>query len=322
MIFEYSKEVEGGTYDTHGLDCGISLRQHKQQCREIDGALRVQREWTKLVSNVEGYQGGLADDFCFISVTVPECLPDRLEIMSYANEYAFLYDDAMEKLNLKNDKDDHANDFLSTFGNGALNPNSVATARPEKQLQAKLLFDMMKIDRQRAITSMTAWARFVQLAADTRKAPPKTLEEYMPSRAIDAGELFWFGTITFGMAITIPDHEYELCMELARPLYIALGLVNDLHSWEKERDAAAEEGQDYVFNAIWVIMNERGIGVDDAKDICCEETMKVMSTYWNTVKAARNNESLSDDLRRYLEALLLSYSGNLVWSIYCPRYRI
>ena len=62
------------------------------------------------------------------------------------------------------------------------------------------------------------------------------------------------------MAITIPDHEYELCMELARPLYIALGLVNDLYSWEKERDAAAEEGQDSVFNAIWVIMNERGIG--------------------------------------------------------------
>lgn len=124
------------------------------------------------------------------------------------------------------------------------------------------------------------------------------------------------------MAITIPDHEYELCMELARPLYIALGLVNDLYSWEKERDAAAEEGQDYVFNAIWVIMNERGIGVDDAKDVCREETMKVMSTYWNNVKAARNNESLSDDLRRYLEALLLSYSGNLVWSIYCPRYRI
>lgn len=124
------------------------------------------------------------------------------------------------------------------------------------------------------------------------------------------------------MAITIPDHEYELCVELARPLYIALGLVNDLYSWEKERDTAAEEGQDYVFNAIWVIMNERRIGVDDAKEVCREETMKVMSTYWNTVKAARNNESLSDDLRRYLEALLLSYSGNLVWSIYCPRYRI
>jgi hypothetical protein len=41
---------------------------------------------------VKDYQGGLGDPFSFIRVTIPECLPERLEIISYANEYAFLYD--------------------------------------------------------------------------------------------------------------------------------------------------------------------------------------------------------------------------------------
>lgn len=87
---------------------------------------------------------------------------------------------------------------------------------------------------------------------------------------------FWYG-LTFGMALTIPDCEYDLCMELARPGYIALGLVNDLYSWEKEREAAQRAGQDYVFNAIWVAMRERSAGEAEAWDICCKEVLNVIA---------------------------------------------
>ncbi len=123
------------------------------------------------------------------------------------------------------------------------------------------------------------------------------------------------------MALTIPDEEYDLCMKLARPAYIALALANDLYSWEKERKEAADAGLDYVFNAVWVIMKERSASEGDAKAICQEEAMSQISRYHRTVEESRSNHSLSRDLRTYLEALLLSYSGNLVWSIYCPRYR-
>ena len=44
------------------------------------------------------------------------------------------------------------------------------------------------------------------------------------------------------MALTIPDDEYDLCVTLARPCYIALGLVNDLYSWDKERVEASRAG--------------------------------------------------------------------------------
>ena len=123
------------------------------------------------------------------------------------------------------------------------------------------------------------------------------------------------------MALTIPDAEYSLCMRLARPAYIALALVNDLYSWEKERKEANDAGLDYVFNAIWVIMKERSVSGEDAKAICREEAINQISGYYRTVEESRNNNSLSKDLRTYLEALLLSYSGNLAWSIYCPRYK-
>ncbi|KAI0425631.1 fusicoccadiene synthase [Xylaria sp. FL1042] len=321
MEFKYSQEIDPSLYETHGLDEGIPLRLHKDQHLEFKGALRAQRDWTKHVRNVDGYKGGLGDPFTFICVTVPECLPDRLELISYANEFAFLYDDKMESFDLKKDFKKETTKMLDAFGDGALDRRVNAKSGPEKRLQAQMLSEMMALDSTRAVTSMKAWARFVQLASRTRSSPFETLEEYVPSRVIDAGELIWFGTLTFGMALTIPDDEYEMCMEMARSGYAALGLTNDLLSWEKERHDAMAAGLDYVFNAIWVIMKERSTSEAEAKKVCRSEIKKHVSIFKQTVNETRNNPCLSQDLRTYLEAVLYSISGNLVWSIYCPRYR-
>ena len=92
MEFRYSEIIDPSTYETEGLCKGILLRKHKDQFREDVGAIKAQEDWTRLVSRVEHYKGGLGARFDFVSVTVPECLPERLEILAYANEFAFLYD--------------------------------------------------------------------------------------------------------------------------------------------------------------------------------------------------------------------------------------
>ena len=88
----YSKQVDPGTYETDGLSYDIPLRENIHSAMEVKGALRAQEDWSKLVSPVKKYHGGISDRYSFMSVTVPECLPDRLEILSYANEFAFLFD--------------------------------------------------------------------------------------------------------------------------------------------------------------------------------------------------------------------------------------
>ncbi|KAI0812131.1 isoprenoid synthase domain-containing protein [Xylaria sp. FL0064] len=320
MEYIYSEEVDPKLYETNGLINQLKLRMHKDSLSEIKGALRAQKDWSKHVHLVKNYHGGLGDRFSFIRVTVPECLPDRLELISYANEYAFLYDDDMEELDLQ-DPSTNAHGILETFSHDALSSEVGPRVRPEKWIQAQILSEMLAIDPQRAVIAMKSWASFVQLAAETRQSNFKTLETYIPARVIDAGELIWSGTLTFGMGITIPTHEKDLCMELAKPGYAALGLANDLFSWEKERIAAEKLGQNYVFNAIWVTMQERGVDEAEAKRVCSDEIRKYMADYEQVVQNAKNNESISKDLRKYLEAVLLSCIGNIVWSIYCPRYR-
>lgn len=82
-------------------------------------------------------------------------------------------------------------EILDVFNNKSVLQHGVEhEMRPEKRLQGQLLKKMMSIDPVRAITSMKAWAKFVQLASRTRINHFETLAEYIPSRIIDAGELY------------------------------------------------------------------------------------------------------------------------------------
>ena len=92
MQFRYSELVDPTTYDAESLCDGVPLRIHKDPDKEILGAIRAQKDWARLVGPVGLYYGILGTPYSFMRVTVPECLPERLEIVSYVNEFAFLYD--------------------------------------------------------------------------------------------------------------------------------------------------------------------------------------------------------------------------------------
>jgi hypothetical protein len=121
------------------------------------------------------------------------------------------------------------------------------------------------------------------------------------------------------MALTIPVSEFSTCMHLARPAYEGISLVNDLYSWQKERDDAEIAGQECVFNAIWVIMRENHCEEDEAFRICKYKIKQCVEEVESNMNRAQDLR-LSRDTWTYLEAVGLSHTGNLVWSIYCPRY--
>ena len=80
--------------------------------------------------------------------------------------------------------------MLDAFSNGSLDGEVDSESTGEKQIQSQILKKMMAIDPERAITSMKAWATFIQLAAGRpRSVPFATLDEYLPYRIIDAGEM-------------------------------------------------------------------------------------------------------------------------------------
>lgn len=131
---------------------------------------------------------------------------------------------------------------------------------------------------------------------------------------------FWHGLVTFGCALTIPEEEAVETRELLTSALIAASLGNDLFSYEKEYEDTMKAGLPDVVNAVWVIMGERGCTTEEAKEICKERIRVENSKYVKVVEHTRKRTDLSEDVKRYIEVMQYSLSGNLVWSIQCPRY--
>ncbi|PQE20308.1 fusicoccadiene synthase protein [Rutstroemia sp. NJR-2017a BBW] len=220
------------------------------------------------------------------------------------------------------ENDDMMEAFNEASVTGAINPNDTKTKRVgKKKIQAELLKEMVAIDPKCALVTMKAWAKFVEVGSSRQHYTVfTTLDDYLPYRIMDVGEMFWYGVVTFGMGITIPEEEMEICRKLMRPAWIAVGLQNDLYSWPKERDAAARNGHTHVVNAIWVLMREHKLSVKDAEVLCRRMIKERVAEYVQIVRNNKENSNISIDLRKYIEAMQYSISGNVAWSLACPRY--
>ncbi|KND93463.1 Ophiobolin F synthase [Tolypocladium ophioglossoides CBS 100239] len=313
MEYKYSTIIDSSTYDTQGLCRGIDLRRHVAADLEDVGAFRVQEDWRRLVGPLEKpYKGGLGPEFSFITVAVPECLPDRLEITSYALEFGFIHDDVIDK-DIHDASLDEMKQALDQGGQtGGIEEKG---ASGKAKIAAQILREMMAIDPERAMIVAKSWAAGVQHSIRRQDDTDfNTLEGYIPYRCLDVGYMLWHGLVTFGCAITIPEEEADETRELLTPALITASLTNDLFSFEKER------GDTNVQNAILVIMRAHGCSEEEARDICKERICVENAKYVRVVKDTRTRSDLSDDVKRYVEVMQYTLSGNLAWSTQCPRY--
>ena len=154
MNHKYSTLLDSSTYDTEGLCKGIDLRRHVAADLEEIGAFRVQEDWRRLIGPLEKpYKAGLGPEFSFITVAVPDCLPDRLEIASYALEFGFIHDGMCQ---------------LSVSLRNILN---------EADLVQTLL---IKISTKHLWTRWSKpWNRAVRLARSKRRAPPERVKSLL-----------------------------------------------------------------------------------------------------------------------------------------------
>jgi hypothetical protein len=129
-----------------------------------------------------------------------------------------------------------------------------------------------------------------------------------------------FGLITFGMGLTIPESDMEKCTKDTQSACAAIALANDLFSWEKERDAAKRDNMPHIVNAVWVIMGQYAVSEEEARKICHSKVVELVEEYKETVERYKNDQSICLDLKKYVESLLYNISGNLIWSLTCPRY--
>lgn len=98
MEYKHSYVIDPSSYDNQGLCNGIPLRVHRNADIEEYATIRLHNDWKEHVGQLPltSYGGNLGPKYNFTAVTLPECRPDRLEIVSYIMEFAFLHDDLVD----------------------------------------------------------------------------------------------------------------------------------------------------------------------------------------------------------------------------------
>ena len=76
------------------------------------------------------------------------------------------------------------------FLDGAKNGSIDSKGSGKRRVLSQMLGEMMAIDRERALTTMKVWAKFVENADGRRHTQHfATLEEYIPYRSLDVGQM-------------------------------------------------------------------------------------------------------------------------------------
>jgi len=210
---------------------------------------------------------------------------------------------------------------LDLFRLGATTGSIPAQTTGKNKILAQMFNEMVAIDKPRAMITAKYWAEFLQLTSSRdRRVKFDSLDEYIPYRVWDVGQMLMFGFVTFGMSLTIPESDVPVAISATSTAFGAIALTNDLFSWERERDAAKRDGMPHVVNAVWVIMGQHSVSESEAKKICHNKIVELVEEFKATVEQFRRDDSVCEDLRTFVEVIQFNVSGNLAWSLSCSRY--
>ncbi|KAK3360921.1 geranylgeranyl pyrophosphate synthase [Lasiosphaeria ovina] len=324
MELAFSSVVDPSLYNPHGLCDGGEVRLHNSHELGDLGSILAQKDWSENVEPCQYYAGTMSARFNVVSVGFPGCLPDRLEIVSYAAEIGFLVDDLAEYGD-ESKRTEVLGNMIDTFRLEGQRASRSSRASGKKRLLAKLSHRMLSIDRERAKKALNMWAGYLEGGGGGgTNVQFDTFEDFVEFRVADVGRHFTTGLMYFGMGITIPEHEEAAQQQLSHPAWAAISLTNDIFSREKEQRFLAQSSNKKMntANAVDVLARLRSVGVDEAKEICRQEIIKYWNELQGNIEKAREAGCYSSDLLRFLESMKYLHTGGLVWSTSCPRYNV
>ncbi|KFY89752.1 hypothetical protein V500_05515 [Pseudogymnoascus sp. VKM F-4518 (FW-2643)] len=305
MEYHYSHLVDPSSYDNEGLCDGIPLRVHRNSDLEEMGTIRLRNDWNFFVGPLPITSGGsMGPIYNFTSVTMPECRPDRLELVSYMVELGFLNDDSLDTTKVPEDVA-LTGEMVYRRNEGIDKAMIKDRKSGEGQILANFAKEMMSIDPERASEVMKYLRRDLRVRHNGIKF--KDFDDFLEYRVVeDSGSDFLIALSVFGMRLTIPREEQQTCFELTRPVWAAAILTNDVQSWDKEyKFTQMQDKTDMTImtNGIWVLMKQHSIDIEEAKRRVLQKVKDFVAQYVITLEKNKTRQDLSLDSRRLIEAM-------------------
>ncbi|CAJ2510072.1 Uu.00g059720.m01.CDS01 [Anthostomella pinea] len=286
MEFHYSQVVDPPAWNSQGLCDGLPLREHLNPELEVAGVNRLRDDWEKFVGPIPpgSNRGCLGSPHHMCSFAIPECLPERLELVAYIMEFGFLHDDLIDTF--ENAEADVQNEGIRK----ALKDMLSGEPSGEGQILLTMIKEMTSIDPAGANEMMSYWDQELSLARD--RPDITTFDDYLEYRIVDCGATFAIALATFGMSLNVSQAEMDECFRLARPAFAA--------NADQRRPDAIDE--------------------DEAKRQVLKKVNSLIGDHIQTWEETKGRRDLSPDAQRLMESVQYMISGNFIWGNTCPRY--
>ncbi len=236
---------------------------------------------------------------------------ERLLGICLAASVLFLLDDVTDG---DSDETSHADRYLAVLGGASADGGSA---------HLRLLAETLT--RVREGVSEPLWARFtagfsevIATAAGKSATPVGDYPGYLAVRRADAAFDLVGVAIEHGLGLELdPDLETGAAAGFLDACFEHTILVNDLLSYRKEY------ALDEPMNAVTVLRRTGGLELQQAVDLLCGRLAAAEDAFFAEgarLLAREGEQGRQAALRSYLDAWALMLSGNLAWSLACPRY--
>ncbi|KAG0154509.1 hypothetical protein PDIDSM_04030 [Penicillium digitatum] len=262
----------------------------------------------------------------FTSLCAPNCLPERLALVAYTVEYAFLHDGTyetdnaadQESLSLENEMLHQA---INQSGMTSVSTRISPKAQRKAEVQAKIAAEYLRLDPVFGEWFLNAWQTFTASVQDVRSLEFPTLDDYLAFRIVDAAADWTLYNFRWGSGITLTADEEKIADPMSYIAYAELCLVNDLFSWDKEYAAHVKSHGDVpLVNAVHIVAVTQGLTHCAAKAVVQAEIRAHEERFCFLKEQYEATSSPSESILRWLRLLEHSMAGNWVWSLCVPRY--
>ncbi|KAJ4018779.1 hypothetical protein NW752_005907 [Fusarium irregulare] len=277
-----SELVDISRFDTQGLCAEYQLRRHKFEDLADAGCHQARSDWIKYVGPVNEFGGCNHINGNFSAVVLPLCKPDRLELVAYVLEYAFLHDSVLE-----------AEDT---------SPEAAKQAKAGiRHIHEKIMGRLLQTDEVCAKRIEKVWKEMIATTMRDKRVDFQSIEDYLEFRMVDTGAPFVEAIMLFGMGMTLTPQEDEELRRIIRPCFAALALTNDYFSFDREIE---EEETSVLINSVAIVMRLQNLDIPSAKVVIKDIIRKYEKEFMRQIDEYKQQKgSVPEKIERYMEAM-------------------
>ncbi|KAI9768777.1 MAG: hypothetical protein M1839_003962 [Geoglossum umbratile] len=325
-IWVHSRQLDPEEVRKTGCFTNLPVRVNKRDDIADSATQRLAVEWAEIMEGDRSKVGlgkTCSDYGNYCSYLYPESKPERLGLMTYLTEMAFIHDDVAEDMDFDGAMEEHnafaqALDVVEDRG-----PAKTERASKMKKLLAQATLECVKLDHEVGMEIVDAYRKKWLVDMDIPNTETfQTLDDYLAFRRANAGAPAFWVMIGYSHGHKFTDEDYEIMKPVMNAGEKSMLLMNDYYSWQKEYEASSKfKRPGRIVNAIEFLMREESLSMEAAKqkvknlileyeDLCILEKTKLY----------KNNPSLPFHLRKLLEVCGCVVAGAHFWSANAPRY--